>query len=349
MNGREYRGWKTARVTRSLESVCRSFELSVFDRWAEGGKPWPIIEEDECTVLLGDEQVLTGYVDKRNVSIGPESHSLTVSGRDRTGALVDCSADGYKLELANASVLKLAKKLCDPFLVRVRMQEGLAEPSTEVRIAIDVGESAFSALERACRMAALLPVSDGDGGVVLSRVGSARATDDLVEGENILEASGDYDGSARFASYQVVGQFPGGRKASSSGTAIDGGVRRQERALVLRAEAASTTTQAKLRAAWEATVRAGRAHSVTVVVQGWTQRDGALWPLGALVHVKSLGLGLDADMVIAGTAFSMDDGGTKTTLSLRRPDAFAPEYFVPDGPKPRRERTSPWDEIAKGV
>jgi len=349
VSGREYGGWKTARVTRSLESVCRSFDLTVFDRWADAGEPWPIIEEDECTVLLGDERLVTGYVDRRSIAYGPDSHSLRVAGRDQAGALVDCSADIGQLEFANASVLKLARKLCDPFGLRVRMQDGLAEPAPVSRLSIDVGESAFDALERACRLAAVLPVSDGDGGIVLSRVGAARATDDLVEGENILEASADYDGTARFSAYRVVGQvagtddFFGGDAAAPKGTAIDAGVRRLERALVLRAEAVATSAQAKRRATWEATVRAARSQTVSVVVQGWEQRDGALWPLNALVHVKSPRLGIDADMLIAETAFSLDDGGSKTTLALRRPDAFTPEPVrVPSG-------VAPWAEIARGV
>jgi len=97
-----------------------------------------------------------------------------------------------------------------------------------------------------------------------------------------------------------------------------------------------TLGQAQERANWEATVRAARAGTASVVVQGWTQESGALWPLNVLVPVRSPFLGIDSDMLISGTHITLDDaGGSITEITLARPDAFTPEPFIPKGSDPQ--------------
>ncbi len=348
VNGKEYGGWKSARVTRGIESVAGSFDLEVSDRWESGARPWPIVEEDECKILIGTTVLITGYVDKRTLSYGPEDHSLKVSGRDKTGALVDCSAVLNHWEFKNVAVLTLAKRVTEPFSIPVSLQAGVVLPRPPAKLSIDPGESAFEAIEKACRPAALLPISDGHGGLVLSRTGSTVCGTALVEGENILSASAEYDASGRFRNYIVKGQHQGsndffGKPASSiKGTAEDQNVRRTERTLLVHHEGLTTVESAKKRAQWEATVRAARADAVTITVQGWRQTNGALWPINSLVSVNSPLLGIKGDMLITEATYSLDSSGTTTQLKLKNPDAFKPEPVI-------AKANNHWKEIVKGV
>lgn len=336
VNGRDYGGWKTIRVTRGIECIAGSFDLTVSDRWLEAELAWPIREEDECSVLLDGEVVLTGYVDRRTHQLSADDRSLSVAGRDRTGDLVDCSAVLGQWEWIDADLLVLAKKLCEPFGIPVRVAAGV--PLKKVtRLTVDPGDSAFDALERACRIAGVLPVSDGRGGLVLSRPGSARATSGIVEGRNLKAGTVEYDAASRFRRYIVMGQQPGTDEgagelaAAVRGEAFDQGVRRAARVLLVRPEGNVTQEFADTRAQWEATVRAARGSAINVTVQGWRQGSGALWPLGVRVPVESKTLGLDGDLVIAQATYALDQsGGTTTELVLRRPDAFLPEPVVPD-------------------
>jgi len=346
VNNKRYGGWKTARVTRGIESVSGSFELSVSDRWQAGSAPWAIYEEDECTVSIGAETLVTGYVDRRSVSYSPGEHSLSVSGRDRTGDLVDCSAVLGVWEFHNTPVLDLVQKVAKPFGVAVSLARGITLPAPEFRTAIDPGESAFNVVERLCKKAGVLPVSDGKGGLTLMRPGSARCTTELVEEQNILAASADFDVSGRFRRYVVLGQHTGsdawfGAETSVRATAEDAGVKRTARVLLVRPEGSVSGAQAKRRAEWEATVRAARADAVSVTVQGWTQGDGSLWPVNALVRVRSPRLGIDGDLLVSQADYEVGEGGTTTRLTLRRPDAFKPE--------PQVRGDGLWKEIAKGV
>lgn len=351
VNGKSYAGWKTARVTRGLESLCGGFELSVSERWEANTAPWPIYEEDECSLRLGSEVVLTGYVDKRSLAYGPGEHSLSVSGRDKAALLVDCSLTRGPWEFYGVPALTVAKRVCDPFGVAVAVTPGLAVPTPPDKVAVSPGDSPHDVLERLCRLCGVLAISDGQGGVVLMRPGTARAPTELVEGENILSASADFDSSSRFHRYVVLGQhvgtdtWSGGGTAGVIGSATDVNVRRTERVLVVRPEGNVTPVHAKRRAEWEATVRAARADSVTVTVQGWTQRSGALWPVNALVRMRSPHLGIDGDMLISQTVFSVGEDGTKTTLTLRGPKSFLPEPT----PGSAVGADQSWKEIRRGV
>jgi len=340
VNGVDYGGWKSAAVTRGIETVAGGFELEVTERWAGQDKPWPIFEEDECSLSIEGVPVITGHVDRRSLVYGAAAHSLTVSGRDKTGALVDCSADLRQWEFRQVPLLTLAKRLADPFGIGVSLQPGLSMPPPPAKFSIDPGDTAFDALEQACRMAGVLPICDGAGGLRLSRVGTTRCSTELIHGENILAASADYDASGRFARYVVSGQqagsdLLGGEATRVKAEARDENVRRRDRVLVVRPEKSATQAHAKQRAAWEATVRAARSRRVRVTVRGWTQGDGTLWPVNALVPVRSPYLGIDAELLITQATYRLAESeGTTTELSLMAAEAFDPEPVVPKRTEP---------------
>lgn len=346
VNGRLYGGWKSARIVRGVEAISGAFELGITDRWGRQDRPWPIYEEDECSLLVDSEPLITGWVDKASRSFGPSEHSFSVSGRDRAGALVDCSAELTAWEFRDLPLLTLARRLAEPFKISVRLQPGLELPKV-AKLSVDPGDTAFDALERACRMVGVLPVSDGTGGVVLTRVGTARATTALVQGENILSASGEFDSAERYRRYVVTGQSSGSDSLFGEGAAriraeaSDGNVRRAERVLLVRAESNATPATARQRAAWEASVRAGRAVRATVTVQGWFQADGSLWPVNSLVQLRSPFLGIDGELLITEAVYELGDQGTTTTLTLKRPDAFLPEPEIPARSDPVRFAPAP--------
>lgn len=336
VRGREYRGWTSVRVTRGLEAIAGSFELAVSERWYGQAEPWPIIEGDPCTVAIGDEVPLTGLVDTRRLEYGADMHAIAIGGRDATGQLVDCSAVLDTWEFGGLSLDRLARRLAEPFGVPVTMQPGLTLLAPIARQAVNPGDSVFEVLDRACKLAGVLPVADGRGGLLLTRAGSTRADTAIVEGENILRASVEYDATSRYARYRVTGQRGGtdheygAAVADVSGDALDTNVRAAARVLLIRAEGDVTPAYARRRAEWEATVRAARAQQVSVTVHGWQQRSGALWPINALVAVRSPRIGIDGELLITEATYTLSDAdGTITALTLMPPGAFTPEPIVP--------------------
>jgi prophage tail gpP-like protein len=351
VNQKEFGGWKKVQVTRGIESISGSFELEVSDRWGEQLEPWAIGEEDECELVIDGVPVITGYVDRRSISYSASEHTLNVSGRDKTGALVDCSAYLEKWEFQNTPVLTLAERICEPFGITVTLQAGTTPPATPAKLSIDPGDSAFEAIERSCRMAGLLPVADGVGGLVLTRAGETRALTELIEGQNILAASANYDATGRYRNYYVLGQHRGTDEHNGTAAtevkafAEDENVKRVERVLLIRPEGNVTVAHAKKRAEWEAIVRASRADAVTITVQGWTQGDGTLWPVNSTVKVLSPLLGINGRMLITEVTYSLDEAGMITRLTLKRPDAFLPEATVPL----TTSGSNYWKELVGGV
>lgn len=353
VNGKRYSGWKSIRITRGIEAVAGAFELTVSDRWDLRGQSWPIVEEDECQVTFDGVPMITGYVDGRDISYSASDHSFTVSGRDKAGAMVDCSAVLDRWNFKSVPLLDLITKIAAPFDVLVwldaSVREGLPLPKPPAKFTVDPGEKAFEVIDRACRLAGVLPVSDGVGGLRLTRAGSARCTTALVEGENILSAAGSYKATERYRRYIVRGQhqatddWSGASVAAVKGEATDPTVRRSERVLLIRPERGVTQESAKSRAAYEAKVRAARGDAVTVTVQGWSQGSGELWPVNAIVQLRSPALGMQADLLITQAVFILDASGQTTQLSLKRPDAFIPETVIkkPGG-------NGYWKEIRRG-
>lgn len=342
VNGRDYAGWKSARVRRELESISGSFDLSVTDRWPGQKDSWPILEGDECSLSLGDTKVITGFIDRRAISVGPEELTASVSGRDAAADLVDCSAvleAGW--EFKNVVLLDFAQTLCKPHGISVKGAEyGIDAKQRIEKVDFSPGDTVFDVLEQLCRKARVFLCSDGRGGLVLTGPAASRARTALEEGKNILRASADFNRTGMFSEYIVHGGRPPKGGSPVLEGASDPTVSRKNRVHIIRGDGTiATKAQAKARAEWEATVRAARAYVVNVTVQGWEQADGSLWPVNGLVHVQSKSLGVDSEMLICSVEFSLDDGGTTTTLELKRPDAFRPQ---PLDDKPGKPGIDPW-------
>jgi prophage tail gpP-like protein len=337
VNGRSYRGWTSVRITRGIEAIAGSFDLAVSERWSSQATPWPIVDGDACEVSVEDAPpLITGYIDTRGHSFDATQHGLSAGGRDATGDLVDCSAVLSTWEFANITVPELCAKVAAPFGITVSIQQGLTLSTRVTKLVVNPGDTAFEVIDRACRFIGVLPVSDGRGGLQLTRPDRlARTNTAIVEGENVLAADVQYDSSRRYRTYIVSGQSQGSDElngasaAAVRATATDETVARAGRVLYIRPEGVVTLASARARAEWEATVRAGRAAKFNVTVQGWRQRDGSLWPFNAMVPVRIPTLGVDTELLITETTFGLsNDEGTTTRFTLMAREAFLPEPVI---------------------
>lgn len=354
VNGTEYAGWKGVSVTRSMETIAGQFQLDVSDRWAAAAESWPIREEDACRVEIDGEPVIDGFVDVRSPAGAATQSALTYSGKDRAAALVECSgivsgADvkGNKWTYNNISVLEFCQAIAKPFGIKVSLQPGLILTKLP-RLVAHPGDDAFEMMSKAANDDGVLLVSDGRGGVVVTRRGTTRATA-LVQGVNVMGWGGSFDMTDRFYRYLIASQVPGteeesGEQANVIAEAFDLGVRRKDRVKLIRPEKNYGRADAKRRADWEARTRAAKGEKFQLVVQGWRQTFGTeLWPINALVAVEIPRIGLSGDMLISQTQFTVNDGGRITLISVVRPDAFEPE------PKAFTGTEGAWKELRKGV
>jgi prophage tail gpP-like protein len=328
VDGREYRGWESVVVRRSLEQAAGSFALKVSEHWSGQGEAWPIRQEDRCKVSIDGEVVIDGYVDVVDIDLSGSSRNVSVRGSDAAASLATCSADLESWTFRRATVLQIAQRVAAPYGIDV--SSDVSDLPTIDKIVVNPGDSPFDAIEQAARTAGVLVVSDGAGGLLLTRAASERAGDGLAEGYNILAVKATYDATHRYRRYVVMAQQPG--SDGSSGNALrvnaeatDEGVKRTERVKVIRSQKSETLASAKRRADWAARIGAARSERAVVTVQGWRQRSGGLWRPNLVVSISALSARINGDVLISGVEYSLGDGGELARLDLVRPDAYIPE------------------------
>lgn len=346
VNGQSYAGWTKVGVTRAMDASAGAFTVELTERWYDGQRPqltepWPILPGDECEVKLAGETLINGYVDIFRPSFDATSHSINIQGRDKTADLIDCAAVHSPDEWRGIDVLAFAQIIAGPFGIEVSADVDVGEKFPIIKL--QQGETGFEAIERYARQRKLLLMPGGSGNLMLTRAGTKRASVSLVQGENIMSASGSIDVSKRFSSYLVKAQAgysvdsDGEAEAHIEGSVTDSGVTRYRPMLVV-AEAGGSGTSAKDRATWEANTRIGKSAAASIVVQGWRQRPGgALWEPNMLVQVRLPWLRMDGEMMIRQVTYERGSAGTTAKLDIVSPQAFAPE--PPDSAKSSRGST----------
>jgi hypothetical protein len=123
------------------------------ERWPGTTSPRPFREGESCRILVDGRPVITGYVDDVAIRYDDKDHAVSVSGRDRTADLVDCSAPS--VQWAGRSLPQVAAELCRPFGIGVRTLCDCAQ--TFQRLKNTEGDSVFETLEAAARVRARTP------------------------------------------------------------------------------------------------------------------------------------------------------------------------------------------------
>lgn len=364
--------WSSVEIMRRLDEIAGSFQLDVYDAArARRAPPGAITAAAELgagqavTLSIDGERVLTGYIDDVRLAVGPDSLRATIVGRDRAGDLVDCAAapDG-PAEYAGLTVLEIARRICAPFGITVRADVDTGAPLP--RFSIDVAETALAAIANAARQRALLVVSDGLGGLVLTRGGDRRGPAPLTLPGNVIATDCAFSWRQRFSTYRTKGQTrdaagerrpsapqdtaaeplstdpvaarprtPEARGVVMSGLATDPEVTRYRPTVIaVRSQSAGASVQEQ--AAWAMRVARGRAEQLEHTVADWRAGEaGALWRPNELVAVDDPYAGIAGDMLVAAVTYTYDERGHRTQLGLTGPEAFD---LIEEGERRRRRR-----------
>ncbi len=344
VSNKSYRNWESVYVGKSLMQLAGSFGFSTanihgnivsdvgLSQTSYKPEHWAIRQGNPCTVEIDGQVLITGYVEEMPMSYDKEAHTIQVSGRDRTGDLVDCSYIETPNKWKRQSIENIVKTLCDPFDIEVVVDTSvISEAAVEINdFAVEQGASILDDISRVCMHKAILPVCYGDGKLTLTRAGTNKTKDNLELGVNILSAVYEQSDLERFSKYVVKGQGVatsffdfGADMDSRHGEALDDVIDRY-RPLIIIADGDVTDKDCEKRAAWESRVRAGQSRKIEYTVQGWTQSNGIAWPLNSLVTVRDKFFGIDGPRLISGLEFSIDPmSGTTTRISVVPKDTFS--------------------------
>lgn len=326
VDGVAYSGWTSVEIERGIDQMAGSFSLRLASRERTDVPDWQIRDGAECRVMLAGKPLITGYVDSFDRFLAPDDRGIEVRGRDRTADLVDCSAIHTPGSWAGRKLEQIAAELAGPFGITVEAGDTGAPFR---KFALQQGETVFAAIERMCRYRGLVAWSAGDGVLRIGNPDQGTSIGKLVEGENVIAATGTRDVSERYSDYIVKGQASGSDERSGAavaqvrGDARDAAITRYRPMLIIGEEQADRASLQR-RAAWEAAVRSGRGAPAQITIAGWLNAAGEPFQHGMRADCDVPSAGIKGQLLIERLRFSRDsDGGTTATFDLVPPEAWS--------------------------
>lgn len=330
-SGQQVSGWMDVRITRGIERCPSDFAIRLTEKFPETVEALQIKSGQGVVVMIGDNPVLTGYVDQVRIRIDKDSHTVTVTGRSKCADLVDCSAEWPGGQISGNSVLAIAQKLAEPYGISVL---ALTEPGDAIPLyQLNVGETAFEIIEKLCRYRQLLAYDDVDGTLLLSAVSTDLAGSGFAEGINVVAAEVVLSQHQRFQTYisyamSVEALDDLGGVDYTNATVIDDGVKRHRvRKVVCPVSGPVGTGFAEDRLIWEAARRAGRSYAAAITTDAWRDAKGALYTPNTQVRLQLPSCKLpDVTWTVSEVTFKKSqDEGTTCDLLVMPPQAFIPE------------------------
>lgn len=346
VEGTPYSFFTSATVTSRLDALCRTFRFSAT---REGGDALPFRGGEAVRVLAGDDVLLTGFIEQVNADYDASSHSITVSGRDKAGDVLDSTLGTISdfvppLTMKRAVELVLSHLGADIAVV----DDAAPAPFTKAAdlLAPEPGQNAFEFLEALARKRRVLLTSNGEGNIVITRGSGTRSPGAVqnVQGaddNNVVSASVSYDLTGRFNEYvfvsnlnplalQAAGITGVSTIANQKGQALDSAVRTSRR-LSLVPESSLSGSNNKKRAEWEANVRKARSRVYSAVMQGLRPAaEFPVWQANTVVDIVDDFAGINGAMLINSVTYTFSEGGgTTTTLAMVATNAYTLELDEP--------------------
>lgn len=348
-----YSGWKELSVSRSLEEIAGQFTLGVTVK--AGDSPLVLKPGSECKLEINGQRIITGYVDTVDTDVDSKNRTTTVTGRDKTGDLVDCAAIHGKGQWRNVSLATIAKDVCKPFGVTVRWQVQLAAAAAPFKVwQIEPGEPVFDMLSRAARHRGVLITSNANGDLVFTTASTTKSgtlllgTDDnsTAPAARALSVNTHQSWQERYSLFRVKGGCSGGgvwgdTQTASQATSVYVDVTDPEitryRPTIIIADDNFTKAKGNARGSWEQKRTMAHGTSASITVQDWFDPQGRLWTPNTLVTVKAVAAGIpERDLLITSVKFELtQDSGTITELELMPREGFEepaqPDAKINDG------------------
>ncbi|TCK39643.1 prophage tail gpP-like protein [Paraburkholderia sp. BL8N3] len=329
-------GWTDVRVTRGIERLPSDFDIGLTELYPGQIDRVVVQPGDSCVLKIGDDVVMTGYVDRYVPSMDAHSHTIRVAGRGKCQDLVDCAAMWPNGQISGTSAFDVASKLAAHYGITVScdVQNLRAIPQFNLFL----GESCYEIIERVSRYNSLLVYDAPDGNLVLAQAGTVQAASGFQQGVNVQSASIQYSADQRFSKYTAYTQSV--QMYSDIGVAgniiaevTDDGVKRPRERIIIAEAVQGFQDLAKQRAIWEMNRRIGRAAVVTLTTDTWRDSAGALWTPNTLAPILLPQLKLADESgtgpvtwLIGEVTFQRNmQTGTTATITAMRPEAYLPE------------------------
>jgi prophage tail gpP-like protein len=340
VNGTEYTGWTKATATLRLDTLTNSFG---FQATAKDAIPLPFRGGEDCTVKVDGEKILTGSTEIVEVDGESNSHTISVTGRDRTGDIVDSKIGS----LSNIRPPITLKQVIDRVLAHIKspvsvVSEYFPLPFVEAEdlASPEFGMGVWEFIEGLARKRQVLLSSDASGNIVIQRasgkhIGATLQNKIRNNSNNVLSFACSYDTTGLFRLYRNASQQnpvainDDGLRTTTSMveqiSALEDTNVRSGRQFAILAENATSTGDLQERNKWEYNIRKTRSQTYSATVDGFRNQTGNLWAVNEVINVEDDFAGIESRMLVNSVVFSLGMEGRRTNLTLVHKDAYTLE------------------------
>lgn len=318
-----YNYWSSVSITSEINALSRTFQLDITPKvYAQNEIP-QFKATDEIQLTIGDDLVLTGFIDSTPISYNGTSVTASVVGRSKTEDLVDCNVapQGYDLSsIKNNSwtkninggktfvepnitkavtqfkniPLKLAvSQLIAPYGIKLVCESNKAAVNSNVHSTVKNSETVFKAIQNLTKSSGLYFMDDEYGNLIITDTDDPKSSGATLElGTNILTASTQKDYSQRFSHYWYDNDQKGNNKKFGDDLQQISKCQDEKikRFRFYRYKEQTMNGGISNGPEQEAKYREAQSKKITYTVLGWrTGKDGLegdLWKVNTLVKIK---------------------------------------------------------------
>lgn len=321
VGGSTYRAFEEVVVSAAFNEAARSFSLEVAAELGASATNSIFAVGTDLTIAANGDLLLTGFVDAREPRFAANMARISVSGRSKSGDLVDGSAEHMTGRFENKDPMEIGNEIASEYDPRFETDQQLEKVE---QYQLTPGESCYRCVEKLVRQQGMTLAGTAEGNIKITKAGSQRHAGGLIEGRNILEGSAHHNGANRHSKYTVRGQrpFDHGPENLEIEAIIDDAAVKRHRPLIIVQDEDTTKGRATKRAENRRDRAAGDALKATIKTQGFRDEGGQVWTQGFLVWTESPFLDIAQDMLIERVTYTQNEDGSIATLQLTDPRSY---------------------------
>jgi prophage tail gpP-like protein len=319
--GGNYSAFLSVNVKAAFNEAARSFEFEVAAELGPSTTNAIFAVGTPVTITANGDLLLTGYVDTREPSFRAKFASISVTGRSKSGDLIDGSGEHETGQFEDKDPLEIGQEISKEYDPKWETDQQLKKVE---QYQLQPGETCFRCVEKLVLSQGMTITGTPEGNAKITKAGSKRMAGGLIEGVNILSGTAHHNGANRHSKIVVRGQRPFGHGDDNleiEAQLEDGSVKRH-RTIIIIQDDDTTKERAEKRAKNRKNRAKGNALKATISTQGFRDESGQLWEPGALVWTESPFLDIAQDMLIESVNYRQSDGGSIATLQLVDPAAY---------------------------
>ncbi|MCE2688186.1 MAG: hypothetical protein LW595_06565, partial [Rickettsiales bacterium] len=261
-----------------------------------------------------NDKIITGKIENINDKVDKGTYSLSITGRDKTGELIDSYIKPKQYKHRNFKNLIEAVLKDNGFNFKIIQDV----PLLKLIDKIDDGgqDKIFDFLDTYAKKAQVLLFTDEDGDLVITREGSDLAVNKLTS-DNIINSTLQSNSSENYRFIDVYGSVKNNftSKRAEQKASIINNLSNTNKRLIVKVENNSSYKTLNLTANWYKNVKQAKGSKYECSVKGHSQ-NGLLWKPNSIVNLIDKRKSINGTFLIQGVKYRSGADGDITDLSI---------------------------------